>query len=270
MLISALCFTVLNSAIRYVNHLPTFELVFFRAIGSAVCGLILLRSARIPILGDNRKLLLLRALVGITAMSLFFKSVQMMPLGTAVSLRYLSPFFAAGLAVLLLKEKMHPLQWFFFGTAFIGVLILKGFDHRISLAALAVILVSAFFSGLVYVVIRKIGKSEHPVVVVNYFMCVSTLIGGIACLFNWVQPVGFEWLLLLSMGLFGFVAQVCMTKALQNAEANLITPFKYAEVVFTLLTGWLFFGEYQTWMALLGMGVIVASLLANVWVKQSK
>ncbi len=267
MVLSAVAFTLLNSCVRYVDYLPTFELVFFRAIGSMVCGLLFLTSKRIPVLGNNKKILLLRGVVGVTAMSLFYKAFQMMPMASVVSLRYLSPFFAAALAILLLGEKMNRLQWFFFCTAFMGVVLLKGFDHRISMLALAVILSSAFLSGLVYVIIRKIGESEHPVVVVTYLMTVATTVGGLMCLFNWITPQGIEWLILLFMGLSGFVAQVLMTKALQIAEANLIVPFKYSEVVFTLLVGWIIFGEHQTGMALLGMGVIVVSLLGNVLMK---
>lgn len=191
-----------------------------------------------------------------------------MPMGSAVSLRYLSPFFAAALAIILLGEKVKPLQWLFFGTAFIGVVILKGFDARISMIGLAVILTSSFFSGMVYVVIRKIGQSEHPVVVVHYFMLLSSICAGLMSMLTWQNPQGIEWLLLSCLGILGFVAQYFMTKAMQAAEANLITPFKYAEVVFTILIGWAYFGENQTWIALLGMLIIVASLLANVWVKQ--
>lgn len=267
MILAALLFTIMNSIVRSLNHLPVFELVFFRAVGSMVCGFTILRQQKVPILGKNRKLLILRAIVGVTAMSLFFKAIQMMPLGSAVALRYLSPFFAAGLAIVLLKEKMHPLQWVFFGTAFMGIVLLKGFDSSISMAALGIILISAFLSGLVYIIIRKVSQTEHPVVVVNYFMSVSTLVGGFFCLFHWVTPVGIQWVSLLSLGLFGFIAQVCMTKALQLAEANLIVPFKYIEVILTLIIGWLLFQEDQTSVALVGIAIILLSLLANVWVK---
>ncbi|MEL6867642.1 MAG: EamA family transporter, partial [Bacteroidota bacterium] len=127
-------------------------------------------------------------------------------------------------------------------------------------------LASAILSGLVYVIIRKIGTSENPIVIVNYFMWIAMLGGGFFSLFNWVNPVGIEWLLLLSMGLFGFGAQLFMTKGLQIAATNLVTPFKYVEVIFTLFAGWLFFQEDQSWLALLGMGIIIASLIANVLV----
>lgn len=267
MALAAVFFTVQNSIIRHVDHMPTMQLVFFRAIGTAICCMLLLRQKRISFLGHNRKLLVWRAIIGLTAISLFFRALQIMPLGTAVSLRYLSPFFAAILAVIFLGEKMKKIQWLFIFTAFIGVIILKGFDHRISIPALALILTAAFFSGMVYFLIRKIGKSEHHLVVINYFMTLSTVVGGICSIFFWIQPIGVEWLYLISLGLVGFGAQLYMTRALQIAEASTITPFKYLEVVFTLLVGWMWFGEYQTWVQVMAIGIIVMSLIAHVWIK---
>lgn len=269
MIFSAMSFSIVNAVVRSIDYFPTFELVFFRSIGSVVLCLIVLKKLNVSVKGNNQKLLFLRGIVGVSSLTLFYKAIQLMPLASAVSLRYLSPFFAAGLAMFFLKEKMKGLQWFFFATAFSGVILLKGFDYRISALGLACILASAFISGMVYVVIRKIGKTEHPVVVINYFLVIATLVGALGCLFNWQQPQGTEWLLLGSLGVFGFIAQYFMTVALQIAESNLITPFKYAEVIFTLITGFIFFGEYQTWIALLAMLIITLSLLANVWVKQN-
>lgn len=267
MLLATLFFTAQNSIIRFVDHMPTMQLVFFRALGTAICCILLLWRGGIPLLGTNRKLLLWRAVVGLVAISLFFRALQIMPLGTAVSLRYLSPFFTAILAVLFLGEKMKKLQWVFIATAFIGVVLLKGFDTRISFSGLVLILAAAFLSGTVYFLIRKIGTSEHPLVVINYFMSLSVLVGGMSCLFFWTQPKGMEWVYLLSLGLVGFGAQYYMTRSLQLHAASTVTPFKYFEVVFTLMAGWMWFGEYQTGWQIMAIGLIVISLIAHVLVR---
>lgn len=270
MLAAALCFTVMNMIAKTLNHLPAFELVFFRSIGTVVCATFVIAKRRIPIFGNNPKILIIRALTGVTSMVLYYQAIRMMPIGTAAALRYLSPFFAAGLAVVFLGERVKKIQWIFFAIAFAGVILLKGFDSRLSLIGLAIILTSAFFSGVVYVIIRKIGDSEHPVVIVNYFLSIATIISGIICLFYWKQPVGVEWMMLLSMGLIGYVAQILMTRAMQVAETNLIVPFKYAEVVFTIIFAWIISQEQQSWVSLLGILIIVSALIGNVMVKGRK
>lgn len=270
MIFATMAFSIMNSIVRYVDHLPTFELVFFRSVGTVFCCIVVLVRYKIPILGNQKPLLLLRATIGVMSLALFFSAIRLMPIGTAVSLRYLAPIFSAILAVIFLKEHIKALQWFFFGTAFLGVLLLKGFDPRISVEGLIIILSSAVLTGAVYVIIRKIGDRDHPVVVINYFMFVAMIVGAIVSFFNWVSPIGVEWVLLISLGLFGFVAQYFMTRALQMAEANLVTPFKYSEVVFTLIAGWIIYGEKQGLMSILAILIIVCSLIANVLVKRHK
>ncbi len=245
------------------------QIVFFRSLGTVICSLSFLIKKKIPLKGNNQKLLLLRGIVGVIAMSLFYKTLQIMPIGTAVSLRYVSPLFAAILAVLILKEKMKPVQWLFFITALFGVFLLKGFDTRVSNFAIALSMLTAFVSSFVYIIIRKIGTTEHPLVIINYFMIMALVIGGIFSIGNWLQPQGIEWVVLIAIGLFGFGGQLYMTQAFQLAETNIIAPFKYTEVLFTILLGWTFFGEYQTLASLGAMSIIVLSLLANVWVKKN-
>ena len=264
MFISVSAFTIMNTFVKYLQHLPVFELVFFRSIGSSAICFFLLVKQKIPILGNQRKLLLGRGLLGATAMVTFFWVVQLIPFASAVSLRYTSPIFAGILAIFILKERITSLQWFCFLIAFIGVLLIKGFDTRVSFFGLGIILISAFLSGTVYVIIRKIGKGDHPLVIVNYFMFIATCVGGLFSLFNWQTPIGLEWGLLLSLGVFGFFGQLYMTKAYQIAAIGTVAPLKYLEAVFALMVGWLWFGEGYTLLGLLGIILIIIGMLTIV------
>ncbi len=268
MIAAAAGFTVVNMGVKYLDHMGTFQLVFFRAIGSAICCFLYLWKSGIPVIGNDQRILILRSIVGLISITLFFRAVQIMPFASAVALRYLSPLFATVFAVIFLHERVKPLQWLFVVIAFGGVVLIKGFDPRISLAALIIILLSALFSGLVYMLIRKIGTSEHPVVIVNYFMTISAVVTGLLAIPNWTMPVNLEWLAVLTMGLFGFFAQLLMTRALQLAEANTVTPFKYSEVIFSIAVGWVVFGEYMTTAGAIGIAVIIASLIAIVRLKR--
>ncbi|MEL6719614.1 MAG: DMT family transporter, partial [Bacteroidota bacterium] len=205
---------------------------------------------------------------GTISMTLFFMAVKEIPFGSAVSLRYLSPIFAGVLAIILLRERITPLQWTCFIAAFFGVLILKGFDTRISLLGLGYILFSALFSGVVYVIIRKIGQREHPVVIITYFMICATAAGGLLSYFYWQTPSSTDWWVLGSLGIFGFFGQLFMTKAYQIASIGTVAPMKYIESVFALLFGWIWFGESYGLWSLLGIVLIVGGMLLNVFVKE--
>ena len=268
MILSTMAFACMNATVKYLANVNAFQIVFFRSVSSLFFTFGFLLKNKVPILGNNRKLLVLRGLVGVSSMTLFFMSIKYLSVGTAVSLRYVAPIFAAILAVLFLNEKIKPMQWLFFIMAFIGVLVLKGLDRNVSTLGLMLVLLASVLSGFVFVIISKIGKQDHPVVIVNYFMVIATIVGGLLSVGNWVTPSSTEWLFLFSLGVFGYFGQVYMTKAFQSAATNLVAPLKYIEVVFTLLFGIFWFGEVYTFWSILGIALIIGGLVLNVWYKE--
>ena len=175
------------------------------------------------------------------------------------------------LVVIFLKEKIFPLQWFFFIIAFFGVLLIKGFDSSVSFFGVSLAIGAAFFSSIVYILISKIGHQDHPVIVVHYFMLISTLVGGIGSLFNWTIPLRLmDWVLLFSLGILGYFGQFYMTKAFQFGQAYMVAPFKYVEVIFTISLGFFYFHEVYTLFSLLGTALVIVSLSISVVYKSMK
>ncbi|MFP4844291.1 DMT family transporter [Winogradskyella sp. PE311] len=269
MIISALAFTFLNVFVKSLNNFSVYQIVFFRSIGSLFFTIPFLLKNNISILGNKKALLITRSVFGLISMTLFFLSLKYIAMGTAVSIRYIAPIFAAFFALIILKEKIKPMQWLFFAIAFSGVLILKGFNSEVQVEGVIFAVVSSIFAGLVYITIRKIGKEDHPVVVVNYFMVISAVIGGLLAINNWITPKGEEWLVFLSLGIFGYFAQLYMTKAMQVGETNQVAPLKYLEVIFTIIIGFTWFKEVYTLWSLGGILLIVLGLTLNVIIKKT-
>lgn len=268
MLISVLAFTIMNTIVKQLKSVTPHQLVFFRALGSVILCVGYLKFKKINLVGTQQKLLFARGVLGTVSMFFFFLTVKEIPFGSAVSLRYVAPIFAGIFAIILLKEKITFVQWCCFFTAFLGVFILKGFDSRITITGLVYVSVSALFSGLVYVLIRKIGKREHPVVIVLYFMFCAMTLGGIVSIFDWKSPTLIDWWLLASLGIFGFIGQVFMTKAYQTASIGIVAPMKYIESVFAILFGWIWFQESYTLITLVGLFLIIGSMLVNMLTKK--
>lgn len=268
MLISVLGFALMNLTVKFLDRLPATELVLFRSIVSLVLSLYFLRRRRVSPWGVQKGYLLLRGICGVIALSLFFYTLQQLPLGSAITLQYLSPIFTALFGIFILGEKVKKIQWFFFAVSFGGIALIKGFDQDISLLLLGLGLLSALFAGLAYNFVRKVKDSDHPLVVVLYFPLVATPVMAVFSLFYWVTPMGWEWGLLLLMGLLTQIAQLYMTKALQAAEVNEIASLKYLGVIFALSFDYLIFGvEYQS-MVLLGIFLTVSGVLFNILYKQ--
>lgn len=267
MLISTLSFACMNALVKYLVSFPTLQIVFFRALGSLMITFIYLKKQRINQWGNQKQLLIYRGIVGVTSMILFFWGVHYISVGSAVTLRYIAPLFAGLLAVIYLKEAIKPLQWLFFISAFFGVYLIKNYDASGSNFGVFLVLLAAFFSAVVYILISKIGNKDHPVVVVHYFMLIATLVGGVGSLFFWRSPSLYELILLLSLGIFGFFGQLYMTKAFQNAEAHMVAPFKYVEVIFTMLFGVFILHENYELLHILGTFLVIVSLVFNVLYK---
>ncbi len=267
MLISTLSFACMNALVKYLVSFPTLQIVFFRALGSLMITFIYLKKQRINQWGNQKQLLIYRGIVGVTSMILFFWGVHYISVGSAVTLRYIAPLFAGLLAVIYLKETIKPLQWLFFISAFLGVYLIKNYDASGSNFGVFLVLLAAFFSAVVYILISKIGNKDHPVVVVHYFMLIATLVGGVGSLFFWRSPSLYELILLSSLGIFGFFGQLYMTKAFQNAEAHMVAPFKYVEVIFTMLFGVFILHENYELLHIVGTFLVIVSLVFNVLYK---
>ena len=270
MIFSVIAFSLMNTVVKYLNDFSAYQIVFFRSIGTLFFTVPLILKAKIPILGNNKKLLFIRGLAGVISLTTFFQALNYLAIGTAVSLRYTSPIFAAILALIFLKEKIKPVQWFLFLLSFIGVLVIKGFGGDVDSMGIILVLLSAISLGVIFVVIRKIGDTENPLVIINYFMVMAFVFGGIMSINNWKNPNLVEWLLLLSLGIFGYVGQLYMTKALQSHETNVIAPLKYLEVIFMIVIGAFWFGEIYTLWTLLGVFLIMFGLLYNIYLKRKR
>ncbi|WP_231953084.1 DMT family transporter [Polaribacter vadi] len=271
MVFSVIAFAMMNAVVKYLTSFNVYQIVFFRSIGTLVITVPIVLKQKISFFGnEKKKWLLIRGIAGVISLTCFFQSLNYLAVGTAVSLRYTSPIFAAIFAFLFLKEKIKPIQWLLFFIAFIGVLIIKGFGANMDSIGLIFVMISAIFLGIIFVVIRKIGDKESPLVIINYFMIMAFIFGGILSINNWKQPTSTEWLLLLSLGFFGYIGQLYMTKAFQSDETSMVAPLKYLEVVFMIIIGAFWFDEIYNLWTLLGIFLILLGLIYNIYLKKQK
>ena len=131
-----------------------------------------------------------------------------------------------------------------------------------------IVLVASFFSAVVYILISKIGTGDNSYVIVFYFMLFATCIGGVGSFFTWKTPSISDYILLISLGIFGFFGQLFMTRAFQNEEVHLIAPFKYIEIVFTLIIGFTIIDEKYSVLHLLGAFLVIFGLLLNIFYRE--
>ncbi len=264
MIFSMMAFAAMNFVVKYLDHYSAWQIAFFRAGGTLLITLPIIFKKGISIWGNQKALLITRAVVGTSSLMLFFLAIKMMPLGTCVTFRYMSPIFAALFALWILREKILRMQWVFFLVSMAGVVLIKGFDPDLSMLGMVFVIISGALSGLVVVIIRKIGDRDDPIVIINYFMMVCTVVGLLGSINSWSQPSSYDWYLLGILGFLGFLGQYFMTLAAQMESINIVAPMKYIEIPFTILIGMTFFGETYGWISVMGFILIISGLIANV------
>ncbi len=264
MLLAGFFFALMNVTVKYLPHIPAIEIILFRSVFSFIFSYILLKQQRVPVMGNNKKLLILRGVVGSIGLITFFYTLQNIPLASAVTIQYLGPVFTSILGIFIVRERVLPVQFLYFAVAFSGVLMIEGFDSRIDPVFLGIGITSALFSGLAYNVIRKLKNTEHPLVIVFYFPLVTTPFAGLISYYFWVTPQGWDWGLLLLIGVLTQFAQYFMTMAYQNANLAKVASLNYVGILYALGFGYVLFEETYNLWTYGGMLLVLSGVILNL------
>ena len=227
-----------------------------------------MKKAKLKIFNEHSPILFARGLSGAIALSMYFYTIQHMPLATAVTILYLAPIFTVIFAVLLVKEKPNRWQYPFMLLSLIGAGLMKNFDPRVSLTHFALGISAAVFAGIAYNCIRMLKGKFSTNLIILYFPMVTIPFCLPWLYFNWQTPDAHELIGLIFIGLCTQAAQYFMTRAYLLEPASKISHFNYLTVVYAFLTGIILFNESINTLSIIGLvlvfiGVLFSSRFAN-------
>ncbi|MBC76918.1 MAG: EamA family transporter [Halobacteriovoraceae bacterium] len=262
-LLASLFFSIINALVKYYSHIPAIEIVFFRSLVTLILSYSVIWQKKIKIFNEHFNLLFLRGLCGAIALSLYFYTIQVMPLATAVTVLYLAPVFTVVLSVFLVKESPNPKQWPFIVAGFVGAALMKSFDPNTSLLHFMMGMTAALFAGLAYNFIRLLKDRAHHQLIIFFFPLITIPVCLPFLVPVWVTPILSDLFGLILIGVCTQIAQVFMTKAYMAESASKISHFNYLTAVWALLTGIIFFDEMLSWISIAGMGIIIVSVIMS-------
>lgn len=260
MIIAVIFFAIAHASVKFLEHIPFYQLVFLRQLIAITICIFMLAKVKVSPWGNNKKMLIARGVMGTIALTAYFYSLHHMPLASAVTLQFLSPILTLVIAHYFFAEKAPKESWLAFIIAFIGVVMVKGFDARISNFDLMVSGIAVIGSAFAYNTVRALKNSDHELVVVFYFPLVSLPIVTPVAISNWVWPAGFDWVLVAMVGVCTFFAQLFMTKAYQKDTTADVGIYNYGGIVFALAIGYVFFNETFDGLSILGMFVVLGAV----------
>jgi drug/metabolite transporter (DMT)-like permease len=200
----------------------------------------------------------LRAALLITGTICFFMALHTLSIADTLAIYFVQPILITALSPLLLREKVGIRRWITVAIGFIGVLIiirpgLVAFNIG-SMFALA----SGTASALYIIVTRHLtGKANAMVTTFQ-----SSVIGAagltLAAPLYWLPVSGQQWLLLILLGAIAIAGHYLITKAYDYAEASLLSPFNYTEMIMAVVMGWYFFGDFPDNWTFVGVAILIA------------
>ncbi|MBW8267902.1 DMT family transporter [Caldovatus aquaticus] len=256
-------FPVMNGLVQVLSRTyPSEQIIWARNTGHLLVvlalivpryGLSVLRTVR-PAAQLARSILLLMS----TAM--FFFGVKHIPLAQAGSISQMAPFFVTLLAWPLLGERIRPSRFVAVLVGFVGVLIVIRPGTDVFHWASLLIMGSAFCYALYQIFTRRVAGLDRPETSVMYSALVGTLVMCAVVPFVWKAPLSLADAVLHGcLGVLGASGHYCVARALTYAQANVIAPFQYWQIVGSVIVGWFVSGllpDLGTWI---GAGIIVAA-----------
>ena len=134
------------------------------------------------------------------------------------------------------------------------------------LGAVGVALIGVLGAACAYTTIRWIGKRAHPLISVNYFAALSTLVSIVALLvvpgIDFRLPASLrQWVYLLFLGTCGFVMQFLLTAGLAYEKSSRATNMVYTQMLFALAFDKLVWNITPGLLSILGSSLILGSAL---------
>ncbi len=205
----------------------------------------------------------LRTFFAAASMCCFFAAIAFSPLADVTSAYFVGPIAAALLSVLLLGEALTPRKLAALALGFTGAIVIVdpagGLDAGLLLGVAAGVLFALYM-----IATRKASRASDPVSTLAFQCLFGSAIMAPLAIWNWSAPAPDELGLLLLMGAISAACHFMTISAFRHAEASLLAPLSYLELLGAVAVGYLVFGDLPGLRVGAGAVLIVAGGLILV------
>ena len=175
------------------------------------------------------------------------------------------PLIVAGLSVPFLGEKFGWRRWTAIFIGFVGVIIiLRPTTNVISEGAIYA-LVGAIMFAVYLILTRYVSRIDKAITSFFWAGIGGSVTMTIISFFIWENILKEDFLWLLIMCVLSASSHFMMVKTLQVAEASVIQPFSYLQLVFGSIIGVTIFSESIDLMIVVGVTIVIGAGLFTAW-----
>jgi len=191
-----------------------------------------------------------------------------MPIATAIAIFFVEPLILTLLAVPLLGESVGPRRLTAVVVGLLGALVVirPGFSEFG--AATLLPLVSAVAYALNMIVLRFACRERSGLTVqcgatiyaaLGMVLLVAILNGAGVLEIAPLDRPAWTWAAVLGSGALAALSFVMIAEAFRRAEAGLLAPFQYLEILGATAAGYIVFGDFPDALTWLGVSIILGS-----------
>ena len=267
MLGATLCFAALDATSKHLSKTyPIPMMVWGRYTFHCLMMVIFLApSMRLQLVATSRPIAqITRALllVGTTGFSMV--GFSLMPLAESTAFLFITPLVVVILSHWLLKESITAGHWMAVIAGFCGALLIARPGGALSLHGIFWMSLAAACYAIYQIQTRQLSPTENTVTMLFYTALVGTVSMTLAAPLYWGGPMP-DWIdavLIASLGIYGGTGHLMLTRAFRYAAASFLSPFLYAQLIWAMVLGWLFYDHLPDLISIAGMAVIAASSLS--------
>ena len=192
--------------------------------------------------------------------SLFFISgLRFLPIAEASATGFVAPLFVTALSIIFLGEKVGLRRWIATAVGLIGVLIILRPGTGAFHPAAFFPLVSALAWACTLIMTRMMSGTERAITTMTYSSIAGLLILSALVPFVWVTPTWHDIAFGILIGVASTAGQWIVVLAFRYADASVLAPFSYTQLLWVSVLGYLIFGEVPDAYTITGAAFIVAS-----------
>jgi drug/metabolite transporter (DMT)-like permease len=198
--------------------------------------------------------------VALLGSSLFFISgLRYLPIAEASATGFVAPLFVTALSIIFLGESVGVRRWLATAAGLLGVLIILRPGTSAFHAAAFFPIVSALCWAITLIMTRMMSGREHAVTTMTYSSIAGLCVLSVLVPFAWVAPSWHDILFGILIGVASTAGQWIVVLAFRYADASVLAPFSYSQLVWVSILGFLIFGEVPDVWTVVGAAFIVAS-----------
>jgi drug/metabolite transporter (DMT)-like permease len=202
---------------------------------------------------------LMRGVALLGSSLLFISGLRYLPIAEASATGFVSPLFVTALSIIFLGESVGIRRWLATATGLLGVLIiLRPGTGAFHVAAFFPI-VSALCWAITLIMTRMMSGREHAITTMTYSSIAGLCVLSVLVPFGWVAPSWHDILFGILIGVASTAGQWIVVLAFRYADASVLAPFSYSQLVWVSILGFLIFGEVPDVWTVVGAAFIVGS-----------